>query len=131
MLQLITLFSLNFVPAVNRYIFFFIFLSCSYFFSYSCEQFFAFCFWYPVYFFSILSSIYFLPPCSTLIFKQVFTLKHVTSPAFHCLSSKFILLQISLKNPSSFLSPFIILDFFLSQAECFCSNDVKHKHLYV
>lgn len=39
-------------------------------------------------FFPIVSPIYFLSPCSTLIFKQAFTLEHVTRAAFHCLSSK-------------------------------------------
>lgn len=42
----------------------------------------------------------------------------------------FILLQISLKNPPSFLFPFFLLDLFLSEAECFCSNNAKYKNLY-
>lgn len=84
-----------------------------------------------IYIFTFLSPIYFLSPCFTLIFKQAFTLVCVTRATFHSLSSKVYSPSNLFEKFPFFLSPFFLLDLFLFEAECFCSNDAKYKKFFI
>lgn len=132
MLLLQILFSLNFVSAVNRYIFFHLHFMLVFLFlklwTVPCILLLVSCV-----FFSILSPIYFLSPCSTLIFKQVFTLEHVTRPAFHCLSSKvYSLTNLFWKIPLPFFRlPSLFWTFFFLKENVSVVMMPKCKHLYV
>lgn len=131
MLLLQTPFSLNFVSAVNRYIFFhlpfmivFLFLKL---WTVPCILLLVPCI---IFFPSFPLSTFCLPASLLSLNKFSPWSMWLDQPSTAC-HLKFILLQISLKNPPSFLFPFIILDLFFSKTEYFSSNDAKHKHLYV
>lgn len=79
-------------------------------------KFLSFCFWHPMYFFpSFPLSTFCLPAPLLSLNKLSHWSMWLEQPSTAC-HLKFTLRQISLKNPPSFLSPFFLLDLFLSEA---------------
>lgn len=95
--------SLNFVSAFNRY-FFLILFSCLYFLKYWTVPLLLLLASYV--FLPVPSPIYFLFSYSTVIFKRAFIPEHVTTAAFHCLSSE-------VYSPSNLFEKSPFLFFFL------------------